>query len=212
MLASLEQREIILSSLIPTAFCPSNYFATVIKALEENHWDAWGGPDKSHEDFTLMQRAMGYTMSSLLTTGGIRGGKKHLGWFQPRSFNMGISRKVYEVTKGFKFDRFAEDIEFSIRMKKAGFNVGLIPDAFVYHKRRIDFKQFFNQVYNFGKGRALIGRVHPRRNKNYALVPNVFFSGHHCVINSSIDKSSVVSTGRQPFHFLFDGYFFTCAD
>src|SRR5688572_17579095 len=77
---------------------PSNYFAIVNKALDENHWDAWGGPDKTHEDFTRKQRAMGYTMSSVLTTGGIRGGKKHLGWFQPRSFNMGISRKVYETT------------------------------------------------------------------------------------------------------------------
>ena len=156
---------------------PSNYFAIVIKALEENHWDAWGGPDKTHEDFTLRQRAMGYTMSSLLTTGGIRGGKKHLGWFQPRSFNMGISRKVFEATKGFTFDRFAEDIEFSIRMKKAGFNVGLIPDAFVYHKRRIDFKQFFNQVYNFGRGRALIGRVHPEEIKITHWFPTFFFLG-----------------------------------
>ena len=156
---------------------PSNYFAIVIKALEENHWDAWGGPDKTHEDFTLRQRAMGYTMSSLLTTGGIRGGKKHLGWFQPRSFNMGISRKVFEATKGFTFDRFAEDIEFSIRMKKAGFNVGLIPDAFVYHKRRIDFKQFFKQVYNFGRGRALIGRVHPEEIKITHWFPTFFFLG-----------------------------------
>ena len=103
--------------------------------------------------------------------------KKHLGWFQPRSFNMGISRKVYEVTKGFNFDRFAEDIEFSIRMKKAGFNVGLIPDAFVYHKRRIDFKQFFNQVYNFGRGRALIGRVHPEEIKITHWFPSFFFLG-----------------------------------
>jgi len=156
---------------------PSNYFAIVIKALEEYNWDAWGGPDKPHEDFTLRQRAMGYTMSSLLTTGGIRGGKKHLGWFQPRSFNMGISRKVFEATKGFNFDRFAEDIEFSIRMKKAGFNVGLIPDAFVYHKRRIDFKQFFNQVYNFGRGRALIGRVHPQEIKITHWFPTFFFLG-----------------------------------
>ncbi|HZI24300.1 MAG TPA: glycosyltransferase family 2 protein, partial [Chryseolinea sp.] len=102
---------------------------------------------------------------------------KHLGWFQPRSYNMGISRKVYEVTKGFKFDRFAEDIEFSIRMKKAGFKVGLIPDAFVYHKRRINFNQFYNQVYNFGKGRALIGRVHPEEIKLTHWFPSFFLLG-----------------------------------
>jgi glycosyltransferase involved in cell wall biosynthesis len=156
---------------------PSNYFAIVNKALEENHWDAWGGPDKTHEDFTMKQRAMGYTMSSILTTGGIRGGKKHFGWFQPRSFNMGISRKIYEVTNGFKFDRFAEDIEFSIRMKKAGFKVGLIPEAFVYHKRRIDFNQFYNQVYNFGKGRALIGKAHPEEIKLTHWFPTFFLMG-----------------------------------
>ena len=156
---------------------PSNYFTVVNKALEESHWDAWGGPDKGHDDFTVKQRAMGYTMSSMLTTGGIRGGKKHLGWFQPRSFNMGISRKVFEVTGGFHFDRYAEDIEFSIRMKKAGFKVGLIPDAFVYHKRRIDFKQFYNQVYNFGRGRALIGRIHPQEVKMTHWFPSLFLLG-----------------------------------
>jgi glycosyltransferase involved in cell wall biosynthesis len=140
---------------------PENYLEAVEQALALHSWDAWGGPDRAHENFTTLQRAMGYTMSSVLTTGGIRGGRKHLGWFQPRSFNMGISRRVFEVTGGFKFDRYAEDIEFSIRMKQNAFKVGLIPDAFVYHKRRTDFSQFYRQVYNFGKGRALVGKVHP---------------------------------------------------
>jgi glycosyltransferase involved in cell wall biosynthesis len=156
---------------------PSSYFASVIESLDKNHWDAWGGPDRAHADFTLKQRAMGYTMSSILTTGGIRGGKKHLGWFQPRSFNMGISRKVFETTNGFKFDRYAEDIEFSIRMKKSGFKVGLIPEAFVFHKRRINFRQFYNQVYNFGKGRALIGKEHPEEVKITHWFPSFFFIG-----------------------------------
>jgi glycosyltransferase involved in cell wall biosynthesis len=156
---------------------PPHYFDAVIKSLGENMWDAWGGPDKAHESFTLKQRAMGYTMSSVLTTGGIRGGKKHLGWFQPRSFNMGISRNVFEKTKGFKFDRYAEDIEFSIRMKNEGFKVGLIPDAFVYHKRRVSFEQFYKQVYNFGKGRALIGRVYPQEIKIAHWFPSFFFLG-----------------------------------
>src|SRR5690606_27197993 len=98
---------------------PPNYFNSVEQAIQHMNLDAWGGPDKASEDFTLVQRAMGYTMSSVLTTGGIRGGKKHVGWFQPRSFNMGISREVFEKTGGFRFDRFAEDIEFSIRMKQA---------------------------------------------------------------------------------------------
>lgn len=156
---------------------PPHYFDSVVKSLAVNKWDAWGGPDKAHESFTLKQRAMGYTMSSVLTTGGIRGKKQHLGWFQPRSFNMGISRTVFERTKGFKFDRFAEDIEFSIRMKNEGFNVGLIPEAFVYHKRRVNFSQFYKQVYNFGKGRALIGRVHPKEVKVTHWFPTCFLFG-----------------------------------
>ncbi|WP_276372519.1 glycosyltransferase [Chryseolinea sp. H1M3-3] len=156
---------------------PTHYFLSVTQSLKEHQWDAWGGPDRAHENFTLKQRAMGYTMSSVLTTGGIRGGKKHVGWFQPRSFNMGISRKVFEVTEGFKFDRYAEDIEFSIRMKNAGFKVGLIPDAFVYHKRRLNFQQFYQQVYNFGRGRALVGRAHPAEIKITHWFPAVFLLG-----------------------------------
>ena len=161
---------------------PPTYFQEALKSLRENNWDAWGGPDKARADFTLRQRAMGYTMSSVLTTGGIRGGKKHIGWFQPRSFNMGISRNVFEKTKGFAFDRYAEDIEFSIRMKKAGFKVGLIPEAYVYHKRRINFTQFYHQVYNFGKGRALIGRVHPEEVKLTHWFPSLFLLGTMSII------------------------------
>jgi glycosyltransferase involved in cell wall biosynthesis len=153
---------------------PETYFEAVTEALQIHQWDAWGGPDKAHENFTLLQRAMGYTMSSVLTTGGIRGSKNHLGWFQPRSFNMGISRKVFEVTGGFRFDRYAEDIEFSIRMKREAFKVGLIPDAFVYHKRRTDFAQFYRQVYNFGKGRALVGKVYPEEVKVTHWFPTFF--------------------------------------
>lgn len=153
---------------------PATYFHSVDEALTREALDAWGGPDRAHEKFTVRQRAMAYTMSSVLTTGGIRGGKKRIGWFQPRSFNMGISRKVFEVTGGFHFNRFAEDIEFSIRMKKAGFRTGLIPDAWVYHKRRSTFGQFFKQVFNFGKGRAMIGEVHPEEVKLTHWFPAVF--------------------------------------
>lgn len=156
---------------------PPQYLQVVDQSIKENQWDAFGGPDQAHEDFTPVQRAMGFTMSAFLTTGGIRGGKKRLGWFQPRSFNMGISRKVFEQTKGFAFDRFAEDIEFSVRMKKAGFHVGLIPEAFVYHKRRTTFKQFYHQVYNFGRGRALVGKVHPEEVKITHWIPAFFVIG-----------------------------------
>ena len=156
---------------------PPHYFETVKQAVQQENLDAWGGPDRAHENFTLLQRAMGFTMSSFLTTGGIRGGKKRVGSFQPRSFNMGISRKVFEKTGGFKFTRFAEDIEFSIRMKKQGFRVGLIQDAFVYHKRRTSLGQFYSQVSNFGRGRVLVGKEHAGEIKITHWFPTVFVAG-----------------------------------
>jgi len=128
---------------------PAKYLESVEKFLESTPLDAWGGPDRGHEKFTALQQAMAFTMSSTLTTGGIRGGKSKS--FQPRSFNMGISREAFNKTGGFHFDRFAEDIELSIRMKKLGLRIGLIPDAFVYHQRRATLKDFFKQVSNFGR-------------------------------------------------------------
>jgi glycosyltransferase involved in cell wall biosynthesis len=156
---------------------PPHYFEVVEKDLAEYKWDAWGGPDRGHENFTLLQRAMAFTMSSVVTTGGIRGGKKHVGRFQPRSFNMGLSRAIFEKTKGFQFDRFAEDIELSIRMHKAGFKVGLITDAYVFHKRRATLSQFFKQVSNFGKGRVLVGNAHRGEVKLAHWAPAIFLLG-----------------------------------
>jgi len=153
------------------------YFEAVDRALKFEKLDAWGGPDRAHQNFTTLQQAMGYTMSSVLTTGGIRGGKKRMGQFQPRSFNMGISREVFEKTGGFKFDRLAEDIEFSIRMKKMGFHVGLVRDAFVYHKRRTSLKQFYRQVSDFGRGRVLVGKAHPGEVKITHWFPTAFITG-----------------------------------
>jgi len=154
---------------------PSSYFESVDKALLQTPLDAWGGPDRGSEHFTAVQRAMAYTMASPLTTGGIRGSSAK--GFQPRSFNMGVRKEVFQKTGGFRFDRFAEDIEWSIRIKKAGFRVGLIPEAYVYHKRRTDFEQFFRQVSNFGKGRALVGRVHPDAIKITHWFPTFFLLG-----------------------------------
>ncbi|MEJ7646293.1 MAG: glycosyltransferase [Chryseolinea sp.] len=156
---------------------PDTYFPAIVQSLFVNRWDAWGGPDKAHGDFTVLQRAMGYTMSSILTTGGIRGGTKSAEAFLPRSFNMGMSREVFIATQGFNFTHYAEDIELSIRIKKAGFRVGLIPDAFVYHKRRTTFPQFFRQVFNFGRGRAMVGRAHPGQLKLTHWFPTIFFLG-----------------------------------
>ena len=111
--------------------------------------------------------------------------------FQPRSFNMGIHRKVFEQTGGFKFDRFAEDIEFSIRMRKSGFKISYITDAFVYHKRRTSFKQFFWQVYNFGRGRVLVGRVHADAIKLTHIFPSVFLLGIFAGLIALILKPSI---------------------
>jgi glycosyltransferase involved in cell wall biosynthesis len=154
---------------------PPHYFEAVEKYLSNNKVDAWGGPDKGMKDFTPLQQAMAFTMSSVLTTGGIRG-KSEKG-FQPRSFNMGISREVYEKTKGFQFDRFAEDIELSVRIRKLGFKSALIPDAFVYHKRRTTLSQFYRQVSNFGKGRVLVGKAHPGEVKPTHWFPFFFLLG-----------------------------------
>jgi len=154
---------------------PPHYFESTENFLKENPLDAWGGPDRGRKDFTNLQRAMAFTMSSVLTTGGIRGAKAS--GFQPRSFNMTMSRAVYEKTKGFRFDRFAEDIELSIRIRKEGFRTGLIPDAFVYHKRRTTFAQFYKQVSGFGKGRILVGRAHAGEVKLTHWLPAFFLIG-----------------------------------
>jgi len=154
---------------------PEHYFQLVDDFLQTTPLDAWGGPDRGRNDFTPVQRAMAFTMASTLTTGGIRGGNKK--GFQPRSFNMAISRKVFEKTGGFTFNRYAEDIELSVRIKKLGFESGLIPNAYVFHKRRSTFTQFFQQVSNFGRGRVLVGRVHAGEIKPTHWFPAFFLIG-----------------------------------
>lgn len=156
---------------------PKDYFIKVIEGIKENGLDAFGGPDAAHESFTPIQKAISYSMTSPFTTGGIRGNKKHVGQFHPRSFNLGISREVWEKTGGFKLSRRSEDIEFSIRMINSGFKVGLIPDAFVYHKRRTSFKQFYKQTHNFGKGRIDIYCLYPKELKPVHALPAVFVLG-----------------------------------
>ncbi|HMJ71340.1 MAG TPA: glycosyltransferase [Cyclobacteriaceae bacterium] len=156
---------------------PPDYFLIVDRHLSKGHLDVWGGPDRGHDDFTVLQQAMAYSMSSVLTTGGIRGNKKHVSSFQPRSFNMGMSRRAYEKTGGFRFDRYAEDIELSIRAGKLGLKVGLIAGAFVYHKRRATLGQFFRQVSNFGRGRIHVGRAHKGAVKVTHAFPMMFLLG-----------------------------------
>jgi len=154
---------------------PAHYFDAVNEVIDQhNGIDCWGGPDRAHESFTPVQKAINYSMTSLFTTGGTRGNRHHIGSYHPRSFNMGISKEVFAETGGYIITRMGEDIEFSIRIQKSGFNAHLINDAFVYHKRRTSFKQFYKQLFFFGRARVNIWRFHPKELKVVHLFPLLF--------------------------------------
>jgi glycosyltransferase involved in cell wall biosynthesis len=163
---------------------PTDYLEATEKSLTSHlspltsELVAWGGPDASHPSFTPIQKAISYSMTSFFTTGGIRGGKgKKLDKFFPRSFNMGIRREVYQELGGFTKMRFGEDIDFSYRIVEAGYKTALIPDAWVWHKRRTDFRKFFRQVYNSGIARINLTKRHPGTLKLVHLLPTVFTLG-----------------------------------
>jgi glycosyltransferase involved in cell wall biosynthesis len=148
------------------ALIETDYLSVVNRGIKEGHLDLFGGPDKDHPSFSPIQKAISFSMTSVFTTGGIRGKAKNMGGqFHPRSFNMGISRKVWEATKGFKITRMGEDIEFSIRCISLGFTSGLLPNACIYHKRRTSFSQFYKQLHFFGRARINIGRFYPKELK-----------------------------------------------
>lgn len=153
---------------------PQGYFEAIEAFLATHPVDAFGGPDRAHESFTDVQKAINYSMTSFFTTGGIRGGKTKLDTFYPRSFNMGIRREVYEQLGGFRAMRFGEDIDFSYRIVEAGYTTALIPDAFVYHKRRTDFCKFFRQVHNSGIARINLSILHPGTLKLVHTLPALF--------------------------------------
>ena len=153
---------------------PKDYLKIVKDHLEKFHLDAYGGPDAAHDSFTAIQKAISYSMTSPFTTGGIRGNKKHVGTFHPRSFNMGVSRKVWQEVGGFKLTRLGEDIEYSIRIQKAGFKIGLIPDAIVFHKRRTSLMQFYKQLHFFGRARINIYKHFPSELKLVHFFPAAF--------------------------------------
>lgn len=161
---------------------PPDYFRIVRDHLEQDPLDAWGGPDRAHEEFTPLQKAISYSMTSPLTTGGIRGNARHAGTFHPRSFNMGISAEVYRATGGYRITRMGEDIEFSLRIIDQGFRTGLIPDAWVYHKRRTSLGAFFRQAHFFGRARINIGRFHPGAIKWVHTLPALFTVGLACYL------------------------------
>lgn len=157
------------------ALVPPAYFAVVNERLMTDWLDAYGGPDAAHPDFTPIQKAISYSMTSPFTTGGIRGSKKNLGGtYHPRSFNMGLSRQVWQTVGGYKLSRMGEDIEFAIRIIESGFQTGLIPEAFIYHKRRTNFGQFFRQLRFFGRARINISRYYPAELKLVHAFPALF--------------------------------------
>lgn len=157
---------------------PEGYLEAVEKYLTSStSIAAWGGPDAAHPSFTPVQKAISYSMTSFFTTGGIRGGKAKLDKFYPRSFNMGIRRDVYLKLEGFTKMRFGEDIDFSYRIVEAGYMPRLFPEAWVWHKRRTDFRKFFRQVYNSGIARINLEKRHPGTMKLVHLLPTVFTLG-----------------------------------
>ncbi len=156
---------------------PEGYLQAVEDELQRQPADAFGGPDRAHDSFTDTQKAISYSMTSFFTTGGIRGGKKKLDKFYPRSFNMGIRRESYMKLGGFSKMRFGEDIDFSIRIFKAGYKCRLFPEAWVWHKRRTDMRKFFRQVYNSGIARINLHKRHPGSMKLVHLLPMVFTVG-----------------------------------
>lgn len=156
---------------------PQNYLLEVEAELETEFVDCFGGPDAALDSFSNIQKAINFAMTSFLTTGGIRGGSEKIGKFQPRSFNMGISKKAFEASKGFGNIHPGEDPDLSIRLWKMGFKTRLFPKAFVYHKRRIDWQKFSIQVSKFGKARPILDSWYPEYQKLTFFFPTLFILG-----------------------------------
>ena len=157
---------------------PPQYLAVVDRAVGERGLQCFGGPDASHPSFTPIQKAISHSMTSVLTTGGIRGKKENMDKFYPRSFNMGISAATFRQVGGFSDMRFGEDVDFSMRLMESGFRAGLVKEAFVYHKRRTTFKSFFKQVYNSGIARINLEKRHPGTMKMVHMLPAFFLLGN----------------------------------
>ena len=184
---------------------PEGYVEAIDKTLSSAKEEiaAFGGPDASHPSFTPVQKAISYSMTSFFTTGGIRGGKAKLDKFYPRSFNMGIRRDVYLQLGGFTKMRFGEDIDFSYRIVEAGYRPRLFPEAWVWHKRRTDFKKFFRQVYNSGIARINLEKRHPGTMKLVHLLPTVFTVGVIALILiSAVGRALMHYVDRDQFYWM----------
>ena len=156
---------------------PINYLKEVQHSLNKEFVDCFGGPDKALDSFSDIQKAINFSMTSFLTTGGIRGGSESVNKFQPRSFNMGLSKQAFEASKGFGNIHPGEDPDLSIRLWNLGFNTKLIKEAFVYHKRRIDWNKFYTQVNKFGKARPILNKWYPEYSKFTFWFPTLFSIG-----------------------------------
>lgn len=156
---------------------PKNYLQIVYKKLQTNYTNAFGGPDAAHKSFSSIQKAINYSMTSFLTTGGIRGKKNGIGKYQLRSYNLGISKEAFSVTKGFSNMKTGEDIDLTFRLWQNGFTTQLIAEAFVYHKRRTSFCQFFKQTFFFGKARPILNTKYPASKKLTFWLPSLFIVG-----------------------------------
>lgn len=156
---------------------PTDYLNHVEKFLDQNDVAAFGGADQDREDFLPIQKAISYSMTSILTTGGIRGNSHSMEKFKPRSFNMGIKKDVFEKLGGFGTMRYGEDIDFSLRIERANYKTAFIPTAFVYHKRRTSFKSFFKQIRHSGEARVLLSKLHKGSFKMVHLFPGLFTLG-----------------------------------
>lgn len=161
---------------------PNHYLSDVKNALSLEYTDAFGGADKAHISFNTWQKAISFSMTSLFTTGGIRGKKKGVGKFQPRSFNMGISKSAFEATNGFSELKYGEDIDLTFRLWNLGFETQFIQGAYVYHKRRTNIKAFYKQTFNFGTARPYLNKKYPDSAKLTYWFPSLFIIGFDIAI------------------------------
>lgn len=180
---------------------PANYLQVVSDGLDKHQLDAFGGPDAAHPSFTSIQKAINYAMTSPLTTGGIRGNAKHIGVFHPRSFNMGLSRQTWKKTGGFQWTNQSEDMELSMRMQSLGLKVGLLGDARVFHKRRVNWTQYFKQTFSFGQGRIRLYRHFGKGLKLIHFLPAFFTLGLVLLAILGLSLALIVP-GTAPYNLL----------
>lgn len=179
---------------------PPQYLTCVAEALQQDYVDCFGGPDRALDSFSEVQKAINFAMTSFLTTGGVRGGSEKLDTFQPRSFNMGLSRKAFEASGGFGNLHPGEDPDLSIRLWQMGFQTRLIPSAYVYHKRRINWPKFYNQVNKFGKARPILDYWYPKYAKPTYFFPSLFLVGFLFAV-------ILIVIGFPFLMYVYEGYF-----